>query len=581
LNRLRAITFDFGLSSALLGQQTAVMKAEGAAMGADGIDIFSSFMYLLSGTVLIRVVNYHYVKLSPSVMTALSAVIWGTALMGLQAINSDILNSLSATRYMLRNFPEIVMDYMLGFLLFAAAIEVDLGRLGRVRSTVIALALGGTILSTIIVGTLTWLLLRRLIPLPYEVCLLFGTVVSPTDPVAVTSVLNEKPELISTSTRYFVWCESLFNDAVGVVLYYGMLNFVINGDASISERLLAVGEVFLRECVVGIFVGLLMGYIAYLMIQAVDDPVLEITITLVLVGMLEVICAQIDASIPLASICAGLLIGNYGVHFGFSEEGAEGFHQLWRFIDETLNSILFLLIGLMSIFWQPNVLGWGKYILLMLAIIPISLFSRAMSIILSLSGLLWTENLLRLPLRHPSVRYRAGTIGVLTWGGLRGGLTIALALGVIRNTAPLSSASGNIVFLMTYTIVVWSLVGQGLLFEKACHIIQDASYWYQAAGGEDWQEALYGSTDEGQEEENMGFAIPTTRSASLLAGLTKKTILYSEETPVDTKRSRAHERMSSMANLEKLRPLPRIQDVIQSVSTKFFNSSDAPLDDER
>jgi len=552
----------------------------------DGTDIFSSIMYLLSGTVLIRVVNYHYIKLPPSVVTALSAVVWGGALMLLQAVNSDIADSLGALRDILRNFPELVMDYMLGFLLFAAAIEVDLGRLGRVRSTVITLAVGGTILSTLFVGTLTWLLLRRIVPLPFEICLLFGTVVSPTDPIAVTSVLNEKPDLISESTRYFIWCESLFNDAVGVVLYYGMLNFTVNGDSPLSDRLWAVIEVFLRECVVGVVLGLVMGYIAYLLIQAVSEPVLEITITVVLVGILEVVCIELGASIPLATICAGLLIGNYGLEFGFSPEGAEGFHQIWRFIDETLNSVLFLLIGLMSIFWQPDILGWGKYFVMMIAIIPISLFSRAMSITLALSMLLWAEKLFGRRLRHPSVRYRAGTIGVLSWGGLRGGLTIALALGAIRTMSPISSASGNIFFLMTYTIVVWSLVGQGLTFETACRLIQDGSYYYKSAGDttNGIARAFFDADTSIGDARN---AMNTSRSAHLIRGLTQGTILYSEEGSFssvgdrdDDEADMSHQRYSSMAGLGELKPLPGINQIFQGVSTKLFNRGALDLIDE-
>ncbi|KAJ8902186.1 hypothetical protein NDN08_006594 [Rhodosorus marinus] len=555
---------------------------------ADGTDIFSSIMYLLSGTVLIRVVNYHYIKLAPSVVTALSAVVWGGALMLLQAVNSDIASSLGALRNILRNFPELVMDYMLGFLLFAAAIEVDLGRLGRVRSTVITLALGGTVLSTLFVGTLTWLLLRRIVPLPFAICLLFGTVVSPTDPVAVTSILNEKPDLISESTRYFVWCESLFNDAVGVVLYYGMLNFTVHGDAPVSDRLWAVVEVFLRECVVGVVLGLVMGYMAYLLIQAVSEPVLEITITIVLVGMLEVVCLELGASIPLATICAGLLIGNYGLEFGFSPEGAEGFHQLWRFIDETLNSVLFLMIGLMSIYWQPDILGWGKYFIMMLAIIPISLFSRAMSITLSLSMLLWAEKLLGRRLRHPSVRYRAGTIGVLTWGGLRGGLTIALALGAIRTMSPISSASGNIFFLMTYTIVVWSLVGQGLTFETACRLIQDGSYYYKSAGDTTNGIARAFFDADGSVTGETGTTMNTSRSAHLIRGLTQGTILYSEESSFSSAGGKdgegegdiSHQRYSSMAGLGELQPLPGINQIFKGVSTKLFNRGSMDLVDE-
>uniref|UniRef100_A0A7S1THT6 Cation/H+ exchanger transmembrane domain-containing protein n=1 Tax=Compsopogon caeruleus TaxID=31354 RepID=A0A7S1THT6_9RHOD len=451
------------------------------------VQAFSLVMLLLTGTVTIRCINLHFMRLSPSSMMALSALLTSVALMMLDNLNVLSLGGAVelVRRGLLDLFPEMLMDCMLGFLLFAAAIEVDLMALMRVRSTVFSLAVVGTTSATIIIGLLTWFLVRPIYPLPLPICLLFGAALSPTDPVAVTSVLNEKPDLIPASTRYFVWCESLFNDAVAVVLFYAFKNISSSSDNSIPNQVLAFSWIFLREVIIGIMIGLLLAYFAHHLIASVDDAVLEVTITIVLVGNIQVICAYFDASVPLASAVAGLLIGNYGVGYAMSPEARDGFHVLWKFIDETLNSILTLLIGLMTVFWEADALSLRSMLYLSLGIIPISLLARAASIGLGLGFIFAGEWILGRRLRHPHVRYRGGTVAVLTWGGLRGAITIALALAIVRhlNTLGTGLVTGQIIFAMTYSVVVFSIVCQGLFFEQACVLIQDASFRYLKHGG--------------------------------------------------------------------------------------------------
>lgn len=278
------------------------------------VQAFSVVMLLLTGTVTIRCINFHFMRISPSSMMALSALMMSVMLIVLQNMGAFPFGAaVDSMRALLDVFPDILMDCMLGFLLFAAAIEVDVMALARVRTTVFSLAVVGTTAAAIIIGILTWFLVRPIYPLSLPVCLLFGAALSPTDPVAVTSVLNEKPDLIPASTRYFVWCESLFNDAVAVVLFYAFKSISVSKEQTLSSAALEVGWIFLREVVLGIFVGLALAYLAYLLIDSVSDPVLEVTITIVLVGNIQVICAYLHASVPLASAVAGLFIGNYGV----------------------------------------------------------------------------------------------------------------------------------------------------------------------------------------------------------------------------------------------------------------------------
>jgi len=450
--------------------------------------VFLIVMVVLTGTVTLRCVNYHFLKVSPSAMMALSAIVasMGVLTIAKFSVGYELHTTLrEIQRFLLHGFPDVLVNFVLGYLLFAAAVEVDMRYLGRVKNTVIALAVLSTTTSTVLLGLLSYCLLKPLYPLSLSLCFLFGSIVSPTDPVAVASALSDKPDLIPSSTRYFVLCESLFNDAIAIVLYYGLLNFAMEPDQSFGERVVNIGEIFLRECLGGIIIGLVLAYLAYLLIHSVDESVLEITITVVLVGNIQVACWLLGASSPLASVVAGLLIGNHGVAYSFSQNGITGFHQLWKFIDESLNSILFFVIGLMTLAIEEdarstnsvavsNDLGIFGYIMLAIGVIPISLFSRAFSVVVGLGSVLILEKVLGLKLRHPGTKYDIGTVYLLTWGGLRGGLTIALTLSLVG--LHLTASVGRVLFCMTYSLVVWSIVGQGLSFEWACKLIQDASF---------------------------------------------------------------------------------------------------------
>eukprot|EP00168_Porphyra_purpurea_P000782 TRINITY_DN108_c1_g1_i1.p1 TRINITY_DN108_c1_g1~~TRINITY_DN108_c1_g1_i1.p1 ORF type:complete len:533 (+),score=152.32 TRINITY_DN108_c1_g1_i1:613-2211(+) len=343
---------------------------------------------------------------------------------------------------------------MLGFLLFAAALEVDLRALSRIRTTVFALSVFSTAISTLLVSALTYLLLLRIAPMDYMWCLLFGAIVSPTDPVAVVAILNDKPDLIPLSTRYFVLGESLFNDAVGVVLYLGFVETVEKPDMPVVEVLRVFARGFVVECASGIAIGVALSWLAYSAMLAVDDALLEVTISIVLVSNINLACSYFHASIPLASVTAGLLIGNYGVADAMSEASSALFHQLWSFLDETLNSVLFLLIGAADLFWRPQDIGLAPTTAIVVGTVCISLFARALSVATPLLVIVGIESVTNLRLRHKAVRYRGGTIGVLTWGGMRGGISIALALGVpdafVQHALPGHLSPGQLIFLMTF-----------------------------------------------------------------------------------------------------------------------------------
>lgn len=443
---------------------------------------------LLTISVVLRVVNFHFFQIPSSVAMAFGAILITTVLLVLSNIPwLDITSTVNTMRVLLKDFPDLLLKFMLGFLLFASAIEVDLRNLGRIFSTVIALSVVSTLLSAVFVGSLTYLLMQNISKMDFSWCLLFGAIVSPTDPVTVMSILSDKPDLLPSSTKYFVIGESLLNDAVGVVLYLVLLEIVQQPDIGAFEIAMLLFETVFVECVCGAIIGVFLAWLAYSAIASVREPLLEVVITFVLVGNINMICRMVNASIPLASVGAGLFIGNYAVTFAMNDETSETFREIWKLADESLNSILFLLVGAADLFWHPQYLGWGRVILLVICTISISLAARFLSVALPLLSIILLEWLTGQRLRHRSVRYRGGTVAVLTWAGMRGGISIALALGVPDTFSQHAVAGhmthGQLIFFMTFILVVFSILIQGLLFEPVIKMINRASFDIFSSGG--------------------------------------------------------------------------------------------------
>lgn len=443
---------------------------------------------LITVAVILRVFNYHSVRWPPSIMMAFGSIACTIIVLVLaQFPYLTIGRSISEVRLLFVDFPDLVLNYMLGFLLFAAAIEVDLRALRRIKSTIIALSFFTTFISTIIVSVLTYLMLQRILKMNFAWCLLYGAIVSPTDPVAVISILNDKPTLLPSSTRYFVLGESLLNDAVGVVLYLVFSEIVEQPDMGYLQVCILFFKGFVFECVTGIIIGVVLAYIAHWAIKSVDEVLLEVAITFVLVGNINMLCRFCHASIPLASVAAGLYVGNFCVQFAMSEAAVDTFHEMWKLLDETLNSVLFLLIGVADLFWEPQGIRFFSVVTIIVGTISISLFARFVSVAGPLMFIIFMEWLTGKRLRHPSVRYRGGTIAVLTWGGMRGGISIALALGVpdafVRHALPGHLTYGQLIFFMTFSLVVFSICVQGLFFEHVVRLINALSYEYLPSGG--------------------------------------------------------------------------------------------------
>ena len=340
------------------------------------------------------------------------------------------------------DFNETLLHGMLGFLLFAGALHVDLGDLARHRWPIAILATLGVLLSTVIVGGLTWGMLA-LIGLPMRVldCLLFGALISPTDPIAVLGLLKRVG--VPKSLEVQIAGESLFNDGVGVVVFTGLL-----GVASGLHRphLGHFVLLFLQEAVGGALFGLVVGLLVFLMLRSVDEYRVEILLSLALVAGGYALADAWHISGPIAMVVAGLMIGNHGRSFAMSATTNERLDQFWELIDEILNAVLFVLIGLEVLALTFT----AKNLVAGLLAIPIVLAARLISV--------------GLPIRllRRRARFEPFTVRILTWGGLRGGISVALALSLPKESPGVAMPERHVIVAITYVVVVFSIVVQGL-----------------------------------------------------------------------------------------------------------------------
>ena len=333
------------------------------------------------------------------------------------------------------DFHTALLDGMLSFLLFAGALHVNLPDLRERKLAVAALSTVSVILSTLIVGAGFCAVAGLLgVELSFAWCLVFGALISPTDPVAVLGIL--KSARVPATLEATVAGESLFNDGVGIVVF-SILLAVALGDTTLSYA--AATKMFALQALGGIALGLAVGSLGFVALRSIDEYNLETLITLAIVMGGYALAHGLGVSGPVAMATAGLLIGNHGMQLAMSDVTRDYTHKFWSLIDEILNSVLFLLIGLevvtVAMRWDLIALG--------LLTIPIVLAARAGSIATPLAIL---------SLASPMMR---GTFPVLLWGGLRGGISIALALALP------TGAEKDIVLTATYVVVIFSVIVQG------------------------------------------------------------------------------------------------------------------------
>ena len=403
------------------------------------MELFNVIAILVTLTAVFSYINHRYIGLPVTIGVMLIALSISLTLnlaglfgLGLEQHAEGWLRSI--------DFNATLLQGMLSFLLFAGALHVDINDLAARKWTIGSLATVGTLLSTFLVGTLTWWVLGWFgIELSYVYCLLFGALISPTDPIAVLGILKTVGAPKSLEAK--ITGESLFNDGVGIVIFLVILE-VATGTQEVSAS--HIGLLFVQEAIGGVLFGLGLGFLAYRMLRSVDNYQVEVILTLGMVSGGYAFANALHLSGPIAIVVAGLLIGNHGRLFGMSEETRHHLDVFWELVDEILNATLFVLIGL-----EVLVLTFTKGSLLAsLLIIPLVLFSRLVAIGIPVT-------LLRL-----FRTFSPGAVRILTWGGLRGGISVALALSIPP------SPEREAILAITYAVVVFSILVQGLTLEK-------------------------------------------------------------------------------------------------------------------
>ena len=401
--------------------------------------MFESFSIIFALAAFLSYVNYKWLKLPNTIGLMVLSLVLSIPIILSESLIPDVYRFFCDI-VLNADFKTLLLDGILSFLLFAGALHVDLSALSKEKKSVFLFATLGVGLSTFIVGGLIFGVSQLFeLELPFIHALLFGALISPTDPIAVMAILKNANIVESLGVK--IEGESLFNDGLGVVVFSGIL-LVANASGTLNGEIAKeIGMLFLEEAVGGIVFGLLLGYIGYKCIRSLNDnPHLAIIISLAIVIGGYSMASMMHLSGPLAMVAAGMLIGNK-IHIDEKCKPVQKtMTNFWEILDDTFNGILFVLIGL-----ALHLLVFKlDYILLGLAAIVIVLFSRFVSIALPYSFL-----------KHQEPR-PIKTIALLTWGGLRGGISMALALSLSDDL------SSELVLFITYTVVLFSILVQGL-----------------------------------------------------------------------------------------------------------------------
>jgi CPA1 family monovalent cation:H+ antiporter len=390
-------------------------------------------------------INYRFIRLPTTIGLMLIALLLSVLLviagkLGLAEFHLQAQHILSQI-----DFNTTLMHGMLSFLLFAGALHVNLNELSEQKWVIASLATIGMLMSTFLIGTLSWYLLNWLeISLPFIYCLLFGALISPTDPIAVMGILKTvgAPKTLETK----IAGESLFNDGVAVVVFIVLLSIATKSGTG-SEAEISAGHIallFAEEAIGGIVYGFIIGFITYRMLKSVNNYQVEILLTLALVMGGYALATILHVSGPLAMVVAGLMIGNHGRQFAMSDITREHLDTFWQLIDEIFNAVLFVLLGL-----EVLILTFTEnYLLAAVLLIPIVIVSRFVSVGVPVTLLRFKRE------------FSPHVVKLLTWGGLRGGISIALALSLPQGS------ERELILTLTYIIVIFSIVGQGLTIGK-------------------------------------------------------------------------------------------------------------------
>ena len=400
------------------------------------MEIYNIITLIIVVAAVFGYINHRFIRLPGAIGIMLISLIASLMVVGVGKISPAIFERATESVSAI-DFNTVVLKVMLSFLLFAAAIHVDMKKLRKERLSIITFSTIGMLLSTFIIATLIFFAFHLFgLQIPFLYCLLFGALISPTDPIAVIGILKKAGIPASLETR--ISGESLFNDGVGVVLFITFYEIAQMGTAQVN--LSSIGWLFMKEAAGGLLFGWILGYAGFWALKSIDNYVVEVMITLAIVmggyGMAE----YLHVSGPLAMVVAGLITGNKSMDTGVSEVTRDYINKFWEMVDEVMNAILFLLIGFemliipfsASLFW----LGCLTILIVLLA--------RFISVFLPIVVLNYRRT------------FKKSEVFILTWGGLRGGISVALALSLPE------SMHGETLVSITYSVVLFSIVVQGL-----------------------------------------------------------------------------------------------------------------------
>jgi len=395
---------------------------------------------ILSLAAIFSYINFRFIKLPTTIGIMLIAMFISVSLVVLGHCGFEgIQNKASAVLEGI-DFNKVLMHGMLSFLLFSGALHVNLEDLARHKWIISILATFGVVMSTFIVGGSAWVVFLIIgIKLPFIYCLLFGSLIAPTDPIAVIGILKKAGVPKSLETK--ITGESLFNDGVAVVVFLVIMGIIAGGhDVTVGHIML----LFIEEAIGGIFFGFVIGWIAYLMLKSVDNYQVEVLLTLALVMGGYALAHTIHVSGPIAMVVAGIFIGNKGRLFAMSDKTREHLDSFWELMDEILNAVLFLLIGLEVLVLATK----GSYLIAGLVMIPVVLLARFISVGLPVTFMRCIRD------------FSPNAVKIMTWGGLRGGISVALALSIP------SGSEREALLTVTYIIVIFSILVQGLTIAR-------------------------------------------------------------------------------------------------------------------
>lgn len=397
--------------------------------------LFHILAILISLSAVFSYLNYRYLKL-PTVIGLMLIAMLASLLVLLLGPLTQGVEEQAVVLLATVDFDETLLHGMLSFLLFAGALHVNLADLARQRWVIAILATAGVLSSTFMIGYMAhwgFGILGLEIPLIY--CFVFGSLISPTDPIAVLGILTKAGATKTLETK--ITGESLFNDGIAVVVFLVLLG-IATGES--EATIASVTALFMQEAVGGVVYGLGIGVFAYWMLKQIDNYTVEVLITLALTTGGYALAEILHLSAPIAIVVAGLLIGNHGRSFAMSDKTREHLDNFWELVDEILNAVLFVLIGM-----EVLVLAFKEaYLLAGLMVIPMALFARLVAVGIPIG------------IMRQFREFSPMAVTILTWGGLRGGISVALALslppGEIRDA----------LVTITYIIVAFSIIVQGL-----------------------------------------------------------------------------------------------------------------------